>query len=438
MSGSHFLQGIISHRALMTAAAATLIALAPFGSASAYTLKTLHSFCTEANCGDGDTPLAGLLMDASGNLYGTTELGGKYNSGLVFKLIPNAKKTKYTEHILHSFCSTAGCPGGAFPSYASLIMDVDGNLYGTTGGGGKFGAGVIYKMRPLAHGWAYGAIHSFCAKTNCTDGSDPEVALAYAGQASGVPWDGTSPLFGTTYVGGANNMGSVYEFSPNGSGWTYQVIHSYSSGFHGGELIVDLSGNLFGTTLLGGSNSGGTLYRLTPGNWNETTFHNFCADANCADGWEPSGKLLIDAAGNIFGTAAGGGAGAHCTADHGCGVAFERTAGGKYKVLYDFCSLANCKDGANPSSGVIMDASGGLLGTTYEGGAGPGGTVFSLSHGNNKWNETVLYDFCSEQNCADGGGVIAPLIMDKKGNLYSTTAVGGANGDYGTVFELKP
>jgi uncharacterized repeat protein (TIGR03803 family) len=317
-------------------------------------------------------------------------------------------------------------------------MDVDGNLYGTTGGGGKFGAGVIYKLRPLANGWAYGAIHSFCAKSSCTDGSDPEAGLAYAGQSSGAPWDGTSPLFSTTYVGGANNMGEVYEFSPNGSGWSFQVIHSFSSGFHGGELVVDSSGNLFGTTLLGGANSGGTIFRLTSGSWGETTLHNFCADANCADGWEPSGKLLIGASGNIFGTTQGGGAGAHCMAAHGCGVAFERTAGGTYKVLHDFCSLASCKDGLNPSSGVIMIAGGDLLGTTYEGGTGPGGTAFTLSHGNNMWNETVLYDFCSLQNCTDGAGAIAPLVLDANGNLYGTTASAGENTTGGTVFRLKP
>jgi hypothetical protein len=84
-----------------------------------------------------------------------------------------------------------------------------------------------------------------------------------------------------------------------------------------------------------------------------------------------------------------------------------------------------------------MGAGGDLLGTTYEGGTGPGGTVFSLDHGN-KWAASVLYDFCSVQNCADGGGVIAPLIMDADGNLLGTTAAGGANGDHGTVFELKP
>ena len=436
MRSLHFLR--VPRPVLLAAAAAVLIGFTTTGGASAYTQKTLHAFCAAANCSDGDTPLAGLLMDASGNLYGTTESGGKYGKGAVFKLVPNANKTKYTEHILHSFCAQAGCSGGSYPAYGALIMDVDGDIYGTTGSGGKFGAGVVFKLKPLANGWGYGVIHSFCHNTSsCSDGSDPDTGLAYAGQASGAFWDESSPLFGTTYTGGANNMGAVYKLTPGGSGWSYQVIHSYSSGFHGGDLLVDSSGNLLGTTLLGGANSGGTIYRLAAGTWGESTLHNFCSEANCADGWEPSGRLLMDGAGNLFGTTGGGGAGAHCTADHGCGVVFERTASGTLKVLYDFCSRSNCRDGLDPTAGLIMDGAGNLVGTTYEGGTGPGGTAFALSHGNG-WTETVLYNFCSEQNCADGAGPVAPLIMDASGNLFGTGASGGANGDYGTVFELKP
>jgi len=420
------------------AAAVTAISLAAMGGTSAFTQKTLHAFCATANCADGDTPLAGLLSDASGNLYGTTEVGGKYGKGAVFKLIPNAKKTKYTEHILHSFCAQAGCSGGSYPAYGGLIMDVDGNIYGTAGGGGKFGAGVVFKLKPLANGWGYAAIHSFCHDTGaCSDGYDPDTGLAYAGQSSGALWDGSSPLFGTTYSGGANNMGAVYKLVPAGSGWSYQVIHSYSSGFHGGDLLVDSSGNLFGTTLLGGSNSGGTIYRLTAGTWGESTLHNFCAEANCADGWEPSGRLLMDGAGNLFGTTGGGGAGAHCAEDHGCGVVFEHTANGTFKVLYDFCSRINCKDGFIPAAGLILDLGGNLLGTTYEGGTGTGGTAFVLNHSNG-WAETVLYNFCSEQNCTDGAGSVAPLIIDASGNVFGTASKGGTNGDYGTVFELNP
>jgi uncharacterized repeat protein (TIGR03803 family) len=431
----------ISSTALVSAVASIAFAFLP-NLAHAYTLRTLHSFCNETNCADGETPLAGLLMDASGNLYGVTEQGGKYGRGLVFKLIPNAKKTKYTEHILKSFCSKSGCPGGSNPNFAGLIMDVDGNLYGSTASGGKFDAGVIFKMRPITNGWAYSVIHSFCADTNCTDGYDPAARLAYAGQSSGALWDESSPLFGTTISGGANNKGAVYELTPNGSGWTYQVIHSYSSGVQGGPLLMDPHGNLFGTTYLGGANDSGTLYKLAAGTWHESTLHNFCADTGCSDGSRPFGQLALDAAGDLFGATEDGGGGTHCTSVSGCGVAFERTAGGKYKVLYNFCSRANCKDGVDPSGGLVMDANGTLFGTTYLGGTGPGGlppggTVFSLTHAT-KWTETVLYDFCSTPSCPDGAGPLAPLTIDASGNLFGATITDGANGQGGTVFKLKP
>jgi len=97
--------------ALTIAASALMLTLTTTADASGYTEKTLHSFCNETNCGDGDTPMAGLLMDDLGDLYGMTATGGKYDKGLVFKLIPNANKTKYTEHILHNFCANVNCPG---------------------------------------------------------------------------------------------------------------------------------------------------------------------------------------------------------------------------------------------------------------------------------------------------------------------------------------
>jgi uncharacterized repeat protein (TIGR03803 family) len=431
----------ISGTSLVAAVASLSFALLP-NVAHAYTLKTLHSFCNETNCGDGETPLAGLLMDASGNLYGVTEQGGKYNHGLVFKLIPNVNKTKYTEHILKSFCSKTGCPGGSGPNSAGLIMDVDGDLYGSSASGGKFGAGVIFKMTPITNGWDYGVIHSFCAKTNCTDGDDPAARLAYAGQDSGALWDESSPLFGATMSGGTNNKGAVYQLTPNGSGWTYKVVHSYSSGVQGGPLLMDSHGNLFGTTYLGGANDSGTLYKLAAGTWKESTLHNFCADTGCSDGARPAGPLVLDAAGNLFGATEDGGSGSHCTSISGCGVVFERTAGGKYKVLYNFCSRANCKDGVVPSAGLVMDANGTFFGTTYAGGAvpgglPPGGTVFSLTH-DAKWTETVLYQFCSMPNCTDGAGPLGPLTLDVSGNLFGTTYTDGANGNGGTVFKLKP
>lgn len=428
------------NQALMIAAIAVPLALSALNGASAYTQKTLHAFCSEANCKDGDTPRNGLLMDTAGNLYGTTEFGGRYNKGTVFKLIPNANRTKYTEHILWSLCKKAGCPFGAYPS-SDLIMDIDGDLYGVTQGGGDHTDGAVFKMRPVANGWVISVIHSFCAQPpDCHDGGVPDSALAYAGKSSGSPWDESSPLFGTTNTGGANNKGAAYELSPNGSSWTYQVLHSFNSPIESaypGPLLVDSSGNLIGVTFAGAKFGEGALYRLAAGTWTEATLHNFCAEANCTDGAAGVGPMAIDAAGNLFGTAMQGGAGADCPEPDGCGVAFERTTSGKYKVIYDFCSKTNCNDGLEPAAGLNIDGGGTLYGTTHIGGTGNLGTVFALSHGT-KWSEQVLYSFCSQQNCTDGAGPGTPVILDNNGNIFGTTDEDGANGSGGTVFRLKP
>ena len=409
---------------------------------SAGTEKTLHSFCNENNCGDGETPRNGLVMDAAGNLYGTTEFGGKYNEGLVYKLIPNAGHTKYTEHILKSFCAKPGCTDGAYPD-SELIMDMDGNIYGTTEVGGKHGGGEVFRMKPVTNGWTFAVIHSFCAHPpGCSDGDTPYGGLAYAGQTTGAPWNETSSLFGTTSLGGGPDKGTVYSLTPGVSGWSYQVLHVFNpsgnpDSVYPGPLVVDASGDVVGVTYYGAANGAGALYRLASGSWTEDTLHNFCADASCSDGANGLGRLAIDANGNIFGVTLAGGSGSHCPESNGCGVAFERTASGHYKVIYDFCSKTNCKDGLEPSAGLTMDASGNLYGVTHIGGKGNLGVVFLLGSGGG-WPESVLYAFCSQTNCTDGAGPAAPVIMDDTGNVYGTTAEDGANGSGGTAYRLAP
>src|SRR5262249_52770994 len=158
-------------------------------------------------------PSGGLLMDQSGNIYGVTYAGGKHGKGLVFELVPNATKTKYTEHILKNFCAKANCTDGAHP-VSGLILDVDGRLYGTASEGGKFNGGIAFRLKHQAGIVTFTIIHSFCAKTNCTDADFPYTGLAYSGQAAGAAWDESSPLFGTA-DGGAHNKGAAYELAPN-------------------------------------------------------------------------------------------------------------------------------------------------------------------------------------------------------------------------------
>jgi uncharacterized repeat protein (TIGR03803 family) len=202
---------------------------------------------------------------------------------------------------------------------------------------------------------------------------------------------------------------------------------------------MNSAGDLFGTTQSGGTYGGGALYKLAAGSWTGSVLHNFCASANCADGTVGAGRLLIDASGNLFGETSFGGAygGSACSGGNppGCGVVFEHTAGGSYKVLYNFCAKSpHCSDGAKPYyTGLTMDASGNLYGLTEKGGD-HNGVLFELANGT--WSEAVLHTFCSKSNCIDGRYPEGTLLRDASGNLYGATIGGGQNCDFGTLFEL--
>jgi uncharacterized repeat protein (TIGR03803 family) len=412
------------------------------GASAAYTFKTLHSFCSRTNCLDGNNPEARLVMDQAQNLYGTTEGGGRNDAGVVFKLVPNADKSAYKASVLHSFCSRTNCTDGAVPT-SDLIMDVDGNLYGTTYHGGSTNAefagdGIVFKLTHGSRGWTLTVLKNFCSDQSCNDGLNPTAGLSYAGQDSGQAWDEFSPLFGTTDYGGTYGNGVAYQLTSDGSLWNYTVIHNFESSNTPNALLVDNSGNVYGTTQGGGKYGGGLMYKLASGTWTETALHYFCSTPPCAGGGGPVGRLFMDSSGNLFGTATDGGSGSSCTEYVGCGVVFERSSGGSYSVLYNFCSQTNCADGSFPDAGVIMDGAGHLFGTTYDGGAsgygGIRGTVYELSGG----TESVLYSFCSQQSCTDGEGPLnGALILDPSGNLLGTTWLGGAHGG-GTVFRLTP
>jgi uncharacterized repeat protein (TIGR03803 family) len=397
---------------------------------SAYTLKTLRSFCATAGCKDGIVPLSGLLADSAGDLYGTTELGGVHNAGVAFELVPNANKTKWTEHLLHAFCSKPSCTDGQQPAEGNLIMDVNGNIYGTTQAGGKFNYGEIFRLTHTANGWALKVLHSF----DYNNGAAP-LALTYVGQSSGALWDAVSPLFGTAFEGSdANDDGLAYEFVINGTTAVETVIHRFTTAKGPNDLLADSAGNLYGTTLEGGKYGSGILYKLANGRWHQSILHNFCTiQDHCAAG--PAGRLVMDGSGNLFGVTRYGGANSSCANNDGCGTVFEFT-NGTFDIIYNFCPVAGCADGSSPLGGVILDTSGHLFGTT-SGNATLPSTVFELQASGGSWFESVLYTFCSQLSCTDGNDAGAPLIMDSSGDLFGTTSRDGANGD-GTVFELKP
>jgi hypothetical protein len=174
--------------------------LTPDSTGTVWTETVLYSFCSQAGCADGKNPSAGLIMDASGNLYGTTNAGGNTSTsgGTVFQLTPDSTGTAWTETVLHSFCSQTACGDGSFPT-GDLIMDASGNLYGTTARGGGFGRqGLVFQLTPDSTGtvWTETVLYSFCRQTNCADG---------AGPIAGLLMDASGNLYGTTNTGGNFN-----------------------------------------------------------------------------------------------------------------------------------------------------------------------------------------------------------------------------------------
>ena len=323
------------------------------------------------------------------------------------------------DNVLHSFKNDG--TDGNYP-YAGLIFDAAGNLYGTTSAGGTNSAGTVFELTPAGGGtWTEKVLHNFGSGT---DGKTPYAGLIF---------DAAGNLYGTTLAGGTNGAGTVFELTPAGGGtWTEKVLWSFGNGTDGyspsGSLIFDAAGNLYGTTQYGGTSISGTVFELTPaagGTWTEKVLWSF---GSGADGAYPPDGLIFDAAGNLYGTAYHGGA-------HGYGTVFELTpaGGGTWteKVLWSF---GNGMDGGYPESGLIFDAAGNLYGTTFSKGSDGGGTVFELTPAaGGTWTEQVLHNFGSG---TDGAKPYAGLVLDAAGNLYGTTYLGGSYGG-GTVFRLN-
>jgi len=412
------------------------------GAARAQKESVLYSFCAQTNCADGYHPVAGLVFDQKGNLYGTTKSGGLQNNncgngcGVVFKLTPKGKET-----VLYSFCAQTNCTDGYDP-VAGLVFDKKGNLYGTTTGGGRLNnacdygtCGVVFKLTPKGK---YTVLYSFCAQTNCADGYYP---------VAGLVFDQKGNLYGTTSGGGIYNnnycsfeqgCGVVFKLTPKGKEtvlYTFCAqINCTDGGWPVAGVIFDQKGNLYGTAYVGGANfcsfgrgyGCGVVFKLTP-KGKYTVLYSFCAETNCADGASPEAGPVFDQRGNLYGTTEGGGE------PRGGGVVFKLTPEDKETVFYSFCWQDNCTDGDGPQAGVIFDQKGNLYGTTAAGGEQYSGVVFKLTP---EGKETILYSSCG-QRCGDGAYPSAGLIFDQKGNLYGTTQEGG---DYegGVVFKVTP
>lgn len=374
--------------------------------------QTLYNFSGT----DGNSPLSGLVMDAAGNLYGATFVGGAYGDGVIFEVSRDASGG-WTETVIYNF--TGGTDGGT-PANGNMIFDAAGNLYGTTVNGGTHNLGTVFELTPSAAGWSESVLYSF---RGIKDGANPYMGLVF---------DGKGNLYGTTYYGGTYDAGTVFELSRAGSGqWTEKVIHTFNvtNGIYvPGGLAIDGAGNLYGVAQNGGTYGVGVVYELSPGasgSWTGTILHEFTG-AN--DGGYPyAERLLLDSSGNLYGTTQGGGA-------FNYGTVFRLSHAGKIweeQVLHSFDNYS----ARNPNAGLITDEAGNLYGTCANGnGISSVGAVFELSpESGGTWKPTILHVF----KRTDGEFPVAPLVRDTAGNLYGTTWLGGAN-NIGVVFEIKP
>lgn len=381
-------------------------------SAEGQTFKVIHSFTGGA---DGATPNGDLMMDARGNLRGTTAAGGTGpcdgGCGTVFMVLSTGR-----EGVLYNFTNT---PDGENPR-GGLLHDRAGNLYGTTGGGGSFGFGSVFKLDKT------GKVTVVFSFPGGLSGSAPNGDLV--GDAAGN-------LYGTTTFGGSSNCGDgcgiVFKVDHTGN---ESVLYTFLGGYLGPDgawpsagVIRDQAGNLYGTTSWGGPSSYGTVFKVTGGQ--VTLLHGF---SDVPDGRYPYHAALIeDAAGNLYGTTEGGGQNT-CGTSLGCGLVFKIDRAGTETVLYRF---VGSPDGAAPVGGLTLDSAGNLYGTTgSDGSAGcflGCGTVFKLDTAGTL---TVLHSFTGKN---DGGSPGGHLVVDSSGNVYGTTSGGGRSG-LGVVFKITP
>jgi uncharacterized repeat protein (TIGR03803 family) len=362
----------------------TVVELAP--GSGGWKPKIVYSF---RGGSDGNRPTGNLVFDAYGNIYGVTVGGGSptCQCGTVYKLTPASGGWK--ESVIYRFNKTKNHNDGMAP-WAGLIMDAAGNLYGTTEGGGNAciqSCGTVFELSPSANGaWTETILYNFKG-TGFNDGQNPTAPLAFDAQGNlyGTTYWGGAATYGQCSSGGGG-CGVVFELSPNGSGgWTESVIHIFSSGNGDGfypfaGLMVDPSGNLYGTTTSGGfftscDNSFycGTVFELSPapgGAWTETLLHSFSG----TEGSSPQSALTVDATGNLYGTTYVGGV-------YNGGTAFELSPSGggwKQTVLHSF---GNGNDGVAPEAALVLDASGNLFSSTPYGGADVTGSCASFGCG---------------------------------------------------------
>jgi len=374
----------------------------------AQTFNSLVSF----NTNDGSNPLyVSLVQGLDGNYYGTTQYGGVSGQGNVFAVTPGGTVTS-----LYSFCSQLGCADGKWP-LAGLLLATNGIFYGTTQEGGANGQGTVFSITSAG---TLTTLYSFCSQTNCSDGNFPEGGLIQASNGN---------FYGFAYEGGSFGFGTFFEITSAGK---LTTLYNFS-GNDGGQPIATpvqgTNGNFYGTAYAGGGALHGTIFEITPGG-KLTTLYTFCTLPSCDDGSFPIGALVQAPNGTFYGTASGNGL-------NGQGTVFEITSAGKFTVLYNFCSLSGCADGATPLGGLVLATDGNFYGTTEIGGTDNQGTVFRMTPAGKL---TTLHSF----DVTDGSLVTGGLLQATNGSFYGITQNGGAGNvgcqlpqGCGTVFSVS-
>ncbi|MGH9442501.1 MAG: choice-of-anchor tandem repeat GloVer-containing protein [Thermoanaerobaculia bacterium] len=384
--------GITSRGAILLAAAALAFG---FRGAGTSTYEVLHGFAAPPYF-----VLAALISDDGGILYGTSQHGGAYDAGTVFRIQSDGTGLK----ILHSF-DVAG-PG----QVAALVLDASGNLFGTTFGGGSNGAGTIFRIR--TDGSDYQVLHDF--NFGPLDGAAP---------ISGLAMDSAGNLYGTTYFGGAKNLGTVFSVKVDGS--DFALLHSFAGGPGDGSnpsagVVRDGSGNLYGATSTGGTRGMGALFAVAESGVAFRLLHSFTGGAS--DGRTPDySSVVFDGSGKLYGTTTGGG-------NDDVGTVYRVQANGAgFTVLHAFRRIET--SGSYPETGVTFDGSGTLYGTTSIGGPSNAGTIFKL-----RTDGTAFAALHSFSGGATDGAPFSPPLISGSGRLNGVSSVGLTE----VVYSLDP
>lgn len=385
--------------------------------------NVLYTFCQQPNCADGATPEGNTVVDQQGNIYGSTYAGGVCGAGYgtVFELFRQPDGT-YLESVLHSFGASTGCQNpadGAGPS--GLILDAKGNLYGVTSGQGPNGRGTVFELSPPTKpgtDWTETILWGFAGP----DGSWPQGKLSF---------DQAGNLYDTTTFGGIFGQGTVFQLVPpvSGTQWTLNTLYNFGGNDLDGSqpyagVVFDNSGNLYGTTQFGGKGIGyhkygwGIVYKLTPSAqlpWTESILYWFTPKT----GVNPISELAIDSTGKLYGTLLDGGP---------AGAIFRLVPVGGGAYHFDHLMLPGAPNASGPGS--VLFVNGALYGASVSGGVSNAGSIFQVKG----THESVVYSFCSQPNCADGGSPWRSGLTLHGGSLFGTVT----QPSWGGVFQLSP